>query len=140
MNVVIVAHADGMRRSLQALLGSIPHITSVELAEDAASALQAIATCQPELVLLDLYLLGDEIWSALRQIHTLSPASRRIVLADDVAQQEELQAPAAEAVLLKGALPAELVTTVERLLPPPGAPRLAESCDFTQQFKEGEHE
>ena len=119
MNVLIVAHADAMRRSLQALLGSIPHITSLELAEDTVSALQAIATYQPELVLLDLYLLGDEIWSALRQIRRLSPASQRVVLADDVDQLAEVKAPAAEAVLLKGSSPGELVTIVERLLPPP---------------------
>lgn len=119
MNVLIVAHADSMRSSLQALLWSIPHITRVELADDAAAALPAIDAIQPELVLLDLYLLGDEIWSVLREIHTLSPHSRRVVLADSVAQQVEVQAPAAEAVLLKGALPAELVTVVERLLAPP---------------------
>ena len=119
MNVLIVAHANLMRSSLQALLWSIPHITGVELADDVEAALPAIAASQPELILLDLYLLGDEIWSVLRQIHTLSPSSRRIVLADDVLQQAEVEAPAAEAVLLKGALPAELVTTVERLLTPP---------------------
>lgn len=119
MNVLIVAHADEMRRGLQALLGSIPHITSVELADDTVSALQAIAAYQPELVLLDLYLLGDEIWSALRQIRRLSPGSRRVVLADDVDQLAEVKAPAAEAVLLKGTPPGQLVTTVERLLGPP---------------------
>lgn len=122
MNVLIVAHADSMRSSLQALLWSIPHITGVEVADDVISALHWIAANQPELVLLDLYLLSDEIWSALRQIHALSPGSRRIVLADDVAQQAEVEAPAAEAVLLKGTLPGELVTIVECLLaPPPGA-------------------
>ena len=123
MDVLIVAHANSMRSSLQALLLSIPDITAVHLADDPETALASIGASRPELVLLDLHLLGDDIWTALRQIHIVSPGSRRIVLADDVAQQAAVEAPAAEAALLKGTLPAELVATVERLLAsPPGAP------------------
>ena len=116
MNVLIVAMADSTRGSLETLLRSVPQIERIELADNIDAALQAVAAGQPELVLLDLYLLGDKVWAALRQIGSLSPGSRRIVLADDVGQQAEIEAPAAEAVLLKGALPGELVTMIERLL------------------------
>lgn len=116
MTALIVARAGMLRNSLQTLLGSVPHIGAVEATNDSAAALRWIARNRPTLIVLELHLMGDDVWSTLRQIQTLSPGSRRIVLADDVQQQAEIERPAAEAVLLKGTAPVELIAVVERLL------------------------
>lgn len=120
-SVLIVAPPGALRRGLQALLHSMASIRSITLAEDGADSLQLVAAQQPDIVLIDLRMLGDEAWTVLRRIKVSSPLTQRIVLADDVRQQEQMAAQAAEGILLKGALPAELVSVVERLLSAPPA-------------------
>lgn len=120
-SVLIVAPPGALSRGLQALLHSMATIRSATLAEDGADILQLVADQRPDAVLIDLQILGNEAWTVLRQIKASSPLTQRIVLADDVRQQKQVAAPAAEEILLKGALPAELVSVVERLLAAPPA-------------------
>lgn len=121
MTALIVARGRTLRNSLQTLLGTIPGLGAIEATDDTLAALQWVAVYQPALIVLDFYLLGDDVWTTLRKIQTLSPGSQSIVLADDVQQQSEIERPAADAVLLKGTAPAELIAVVERLLAAPPA-------------------
>lgn len=118
-SVLIVAPTGALRRGLQALLHSMATIRSITLAEGSADTLQWVADHRPDIVLIDLRMLGDEAWTVLQKIKESSPLTQRIVLADDVQQQREIASSPAEAVLLKGTLPAELVGVVERLLAAP---------------------
>jgi DNA-binding NarL/FixJ family response regulator len=113
---LIAAPPDSLRYSLQALLARLPQIDSVHSVEDARSMLAALAATHPALVVLDVDLPGDEPGSVLRQIKTIAPRARTVVLADHIDQQQALQAASADLVLLKGYPAAELFNIIERLL------------------------
>jgi DNA-binding NarL/FixJ family response regulator len=116
MDIVVVARADAILNSLQALLASIPGVRHVELAGEVDPALRWISLHQPALVLRDLYLLGDDSVTVLHEIRATAPFTRRAVLAEEVDQQAQLNAAADDVVVLKGTAPAELITVLEQLL------------------------
>ena len=112
----IVAEPGRFRDSLRALLTATPQIDAVYQADDAVSALRAIAENHAALMLLDGSLPGSEMDAVLRRIKAERPQVRCIVLADNARQQQEAKVAGADAVLLKGFPTAELFQTVERLL------------------------
>jgi CheY-like chemotaxis protein len=116
VSAVIVAGPGRFRDSLRALLTATPQIDTVNQADDAESALKAIAEEHAILMLLDGSLPGDEVGKVLRGIRVERPQVRCIVLADNARQQREAKVAGADAVLLKGFPTAELFQTVERLL------------------------
>jgi DNA-binding NarL/FixJ family response regulator len=116
VSAVIVAGPGRFRDSLRALLTATPQIDAVNQADDAESALKAIAEEHAILMLLDGSLPGDEVGKVLRGIRVERPQVRCIVLADNARQQREAKVAGADAILLKGFPTAELFQTVERLL------------------------
>jgi DNA-binding NarL/FixJ family response regulator len=113
--VLIVARESFLRSGLEALLSSIGRIEGVEVAGDHPAALKLIAGQPPALVML----AGgqpEQLWQAVREIKGLSLPTRCVVLVEDVAQQVAAGAAQADAVLLQGTSPDELVAAVEKLL------------------------
>lgn len=119
ISILLVAEPGPLRNGLEALLRSIMPEHSIAAADDAVAMMNHVAVQQPEIVLLDFRLLGDEAWPLLRRMKQISPSTQRIVLADDVLQQQAIATPAAEEVLLKGVAAAELVKIIEKRLPGP---------------------
>jgi DNA-binding NarL/FixJ family response regulator len=115
---LIVTGPGSLQNGLLALMTAMPQIEVVGEADDASSALEIVMEHRPHLVLLDMDLPGSEPWVLLRQIKAKWPATRCIALADDVQQQQEAEAAGAEVALVKGFAPAQLIATIERLLPP----------------------
>lgn len=115
IEVIIVTRSVVLLQGLGALLGSLPGITSVEAAKDLQSAFTLIEERQPKIVLLDESLAAKDLKDALDTIHSLSPATKRILLADDV-QKKELVITHAEAICIKGISPDALASTVTNLL------------------------
>jgi DNA-binding NarL/FixJ family response regulator len=113
--VLIVARDGFLRSGLEALLGSIGRIERVQVADSRPAALKSIASQPPVLVML----AGgppDQLWPVVWEIKALAPQTRCVVLVEDVAQQRAAGAAQADAVLLQGTSPEELVAAVERLL------------------------
>jgi DNA-binding NarL/FixJ family response regulator len=115
-NMVIVAEPGTLRDSLHALVSALPQVNIICETEDIAEALQVVTQHFPDLVLLGGDFPADEMWVFLRLIRKRSPRTLRLILADTVGQKMEMEAPGAEAILLNGATPVELVTDIERLL------------------------
>ena len=113
---LIAAQAGSLQSSLLALMTTMPQIKAVILAEETPQVLRMIAEHRPALVVLDMGLLRGDAQTILEQIKTEWPLTRCVVLADDVQQQQKAQAAGADAVLIKGFLPAKLITTIEELL------------------------
>ncbi len=118
--ILLLTSAGPLQKSLQLLLASISGVRQVLTSQNTATALETISHLRPQLVLLDHELLGSETSVILGQIKATSPVSRRVVLVNDIRQVDELSRPAAEAILLKGVLPTELVASIEQLLSMPG--------------------
>lgn len=114
--ILLLTSAGPLQKSLQLLLASISGVRQVVTNHSIPSSLETIDRLRPQLVLLDHDLLGNETRTVLGQIKATSPVSRRIVLVNDVSHYDEFTRPIAEAVLLKGALPTDLVVAIERLL------------------------
>jgi len=113
---LVAIRPGSLQDSLVALVTTLHQVNTVLIAEDAASALRAIAKHRPALVLLETSIPAEDGQSALRQIKTEWPSTRCIALADDVHEQDEAEASGADVVLLKGYPAAELIAAVERLL------------------------
>jgi DNA-binding NarL/FixJ family response regulator len=126
-SVLIVIKSGPLRDGLQALLTAMPQIDAVEWVSDLSSAPRMALGRAPALVLLDSGPAGSEVWLAVRQARTKWPQARCVFLADSVQQQYEAEAAGADAVLLKGVLPAKLIATIVRLLPRQGSQE--ERCD-----------
>ena len=120
--VVLLAAARGpLHDALQAALGAIPQVTLTEHAGDMASVLGRVAESCPSLVVLDDSLPGDATLLLLRQIKSVSPATRCLVLTDDVRRLSIATSNGADAVMLQGTPPTELFETIEHLLDRHGA-------------------
>jgi DNA-binding NarL/FixJ family response regulator len=115
-DALIVTGPGSLQNGLLALMTAMPQIEVVGEADDAAAALEWVAECSPDLVLLDGNLAGSETWALLRQIKNDCPATRCIALADDVPQQQQAEAAGADIALVKGFAPAQLIEAVDRLL------------------------
>ncbi len=116
--LLIVAKQGPLRDSMRALVTALPQIEVIDETDDITAALDAVSKHQPDLVLVEGNLSAEDMWVFLRQIRRRSPRTRRLMLADTVGEKQEIEAPGAEAICLKGAPPAELVAHIERLLMP----------------------
>jgi DNA-binding NarL/FixJ family response regulator len=115
IEILIVTRSVVLQQGLGALLESLPDVTSFEAVPDLANAYPWIEAHQPGIVLLDSRLLGPRPETALEKIQTLSPATQRVLLVDDV-QQVNLMLGYAEAILIKGLSPSALTAIVTNLL------------------------
>lgn len=124
-SLLIVAKQGPLRDSMRALLTALPRIEIVDETDSTAAALDVVSQQRPDLVLIDSNFSAEDVWVFLRQIRKRSPRTRRLFLADTVGEKQEIEAPCAEAIFLKGAPPAELVANIERLLMPSPNPTSA---------------
>ena len=115
MRVVIVAESGRLREGLQAMLDSLPTLETVAVADDGPSALEAIQSGRPDLVILDAHLFGESTAGWIRAIKQGWNGTHCIVVADRLGQFQPLLDAGADAVLLKGFSAAELRTAVEQL-------------------------
>ena len=110
---LIVARPGPLRDSLQALMKTMPQIEIVAEASDPSALLRLGDRIQPDIVLLDVSLPGDEVWGALRQIQGQWPQTRTIVLVEDSRQQQQARDAGAGVALLKGFPASRLAAIIE---------------------------
>ena len=113
---LIAARPMSLRYSLLALLARLPQIDSIQSVEDIRSMLAIMSVTQPQLVVLDINLMGKDSGSVLAQIKASAPRARVVALVDQIEQQQELLDTPADLVVLKGYPAAELFDSVEQLL------------------------
>ena len=115
VQALILARPGSLRDALNTLLASIPGM--VVLAGGPVASLPRMAgRAQPDLVLMDADLSGDEEWAALRQVKAQWPQARCVVLTDDGGKLLDSRAAQADAVLMKGMPAAKLVGVLEGLV------------------------
>jgi DNA-binding NarL/FixJ family response regulator len=111
---LIVAPPGVLRQSLRAAVAALHRLETIDEADTIAQAL--VMKHDPALVLFSV--AGPEIkhLAAIRMIKTRWPAARCIALVDTVAQEQPATDEGAEAVLVKGVRPTELLSRIERLV------------------------
>ena len=113
---LIVANPGRIRDSLKTMLRAVPHIQTIYQANDAPTASKIISEHRPALVLLDSKLANNDIQSVSRQIKTVSPQTRCIVLVDNIQQQWMAKVADADTVLAIGCPATKFLTIIEGLL------------------------
>ena len=113
--VLIATRSTLLRDGLVALLTAIPQIDEVEIAGSLEAALLRVKAGKPQIVLVDLMLLGSTSETALEEIHVLSPGTQRMILTRD---NEEIKwaSERAEAFLTIGSLPSTIADVITKLL------------------------
>jgi DNA-binding NarL/FixJ family response regulator len=117
-SALIIARPEPLRDGLQALVGTMPQIGTIDVLNDVHSALKAdVGT--PALLLLDAGMTGNDVWLTLRRAKARWPRARTIVLVNSVEQQTEAEAAGADVALLEGFPAGRLVAAIVKLLPQP---------------------
>ncbi len=114
--VLIVAQQGPLRDSIRALVTTSPRIKVIGETDDFTTALEMVSQSIPDLVVVDSNFPIEQVWLFLRQVKKKSPRTSRLMLANTVEEKQEIEAPSAETVCLKGASPLELMTYIEKLL------------------------
>ena len=113
---LIVAQPGPLRDSLQALMTTMPQIEIVAEANEPSALLRMGDRIQPDIVLMDASLPGNDVWAALKQIRGAWSQTRTIVLVKDSPQQQQAEEAGADVALLQGFPAAKLAATIEELL------------------------
>jgi DNA-binding response OmpR family regulator len=111
---LVVTNSGPLQNGLLALMTTVPKISSVLVAEEVDSALRLAQYHQPTLIILDLSL--PKVQQAIKQIKTQYAQIHLIALAEDIAQQKEIEDFDVDSVLLKGFSAQKLIAIVENIL------------------------
>jgi DNA-binding NarL/FixJ family response regulator len=113
-SILIMAKPGALRTGLQALLQSINREHTVLFAEDRTQILELFREMPASLFILEEDWAGGKIWDVLLDVKRLAPRIKCIVLLEDV--QEKSAEILADAAILKGTSPEQLVSVIESLL------------------------
>jgi DNA-binding NarL/FixJ family response regulator len=116
-SALIVAAPSRKRNSLRTLLRAVPQITIIDLVDDVSSVLESNGDHSPDLLVLDLSLSVNGIWTMLEQIRAEWPQTRCIVLVETIQQRQMAQEANVDGVLFNGFSTDKFFALVERLLP-----------------------
>ena len=116
MRVVIVAESGRLRDGLQAILDSFLALETVAIVEDGPASLEAIRSHQPDMVIIDAHLFGEDTTDWVAAVKQEWNGVRCLIVAERLAQFQPLLDAGADKVLLKGFSAAELRSGVEQLL------------------------
>lgn len=111
--VALLARAGPVRDGLAALLGALPAVDVLVATGEWHQMVAWLPLAGPQLVVLDEALAPLDARAALAEVRRAAPRSRRLVLVDEV---RGLSVDNGDAILVKGAPPAELAAAVQALL------------------------
>jgi len=111
---LVVSSPGSLQNGLLALMTTIPQISSVLVAEGTEATLRMVENHQPALIILELSL--PKVQEIIKQIKKQWANIHLILLAEDIAQQKEVEISGADTVLLKGFSAQKLIAIVEDLI------------------------
>ena len=111
---LVVSSPGSLQNGLLALITTIPQISSVLVAEEVDAALRMVENHQPALIIMDVSL--PKVQDVIKQVKAQYTQVHLIILADDIAQQKEIEAFDVDSVLLKGFSAQKLIEILENVL------------------------
>jgi DNA-binding NarL/FixJ family response regulator len=115
MKALIITRSVVLQQGLGALLESLAGITMVKACKEMSNAYEWIESHQPQLILLDAALPGNDTRSALETIRILSPGTQRVILTDHLEDMKWVP-QSAEGILIKGSSPLTVADLISTLL------------------------
>lgn len=114
--VLIVSTRQSMQEGLRVLLTSIPEIQILGQVRRTEQATGSIENFSPDLIVLDIEGLGEEVHQLLAMLQKDHPNTKSLVLVENLRQQTQVQIAGADVALIKGYPADELIETAEALL------------------------
>ena len=115
---LVIAKPGHLRKGLQSILRTVPHIEILAESPDPSVLLKIDGEVCPELILVDAAIMGEANWSALRKSKAVFPGVKVIVLTENDQQGQDAKEAGADYYLLKGFPASELARLVETSLIP----------------------
>ena len=112
IRVLIADDQVSVRQGLKVLLASWPNIEVVGAAANGEEAVQAVEKCHPDVALLDIQMPVMDGLEATRLIKSQWPQVRIVVLTISPLYRTHALSAGADAFLLKGCAPIELVRAI----------------------------
>ena len=112
VRVLIADDSVRTREGLRALFAAKPGITVVGEAANGQDAVQLVAECRPDIVLMDLHMPVLDGVQATRLIKQQSPGVTVIVLTMYVTEQSAALAAGADAFVIKDSTPERLLSAM----------------------------
>ena len=113
--ILVATRSTSLRDGLLMLLAALaPERTRAPV--DETTLFERLAEESVELIVLDVELLDVSGENLLKRIEIASPATRCLILAETVRQQEELKRLDGKEVLLQGTPAAEIANVIERII------------------------
>jgi DNA-binding NarL/FixJ family response regulator len=122
IRIVLVDDHMLVREGIRGILELEADLQVVAEAGDSAAAVEAVRQQQPDIVLLDVEIPGDEVTTTVQNIHAVSPASRVIILSmyDGAQLVQSLLGLGVKGYLLKSVTRLELVAAIRSASAPDG--------------------
>ena len=114
MRIVLAIGASDLRLAVELLLGEEPGVVVVGSASDTKGLLALIGSISPDATLVDYDLPGRPIADVLGEIKSSESAPKIIVLGKDAAQRGAALASGADAYVLKGNPPEQLLASIRQ--------------------------
>jgi DNA-binding NarL/FixJ family response regulator len=115
---LIVAKPGHLRDGVQSLLRTLPEIEIIAEIEIPSVLLKMGSEIQPDLILLDASLFGENIGKAITKISEEWPHTQCVVLVEDSQHYQAVYDAGADLVVPQGFPATKLVAAIEELLSP----------------------
>ncbi len=113
---LIVARPGHLREGVQSLLRTLPEIEIIAEIQCPSVLLKMGTEMQPDIILLEANLFGEDIWKVITKISGEWPHSPCIVLVEDSQHHQALYDAGADLVVPQGFPATKLVAAIEQLL------------------------
>lgn len=114
MDILLASARPDLRFALEVLLREQPGVTVTGTATGTEGLLALVGSTSPELVILDWDLPGRPPADVLARVRALDPPPYLIVLGRSQSNERAALAAGADAFVLRGAPPDELLAAIER--------------------------
>jgi DNA-binding NarL/FixJ family response regulator len=115
MDIVLASQEYDLRLALEMLFREQPGAYVVGTASHSDTLLALIQSACPDLVLLDWDLPGQPLAEVLAQVQSANPISKIIVLSKDGEAREAALAAGADAFVIKGDPPKQLLVAIDQV-------------------------
>jgi DNA-binding NarL/FixJ family response regulator len=112
--IMVVAGPGVVRDGYQALFGAVAGFHALEPADDGPSALARLSIEKPDAIILDTSVDPDDAKSILGSIKRSSHPARCLIVCSDVSRTRAMCG--ADAAVVEGVPPADLVSTVKQMV------------------------
>ena len=113
---LIVATPGHLWDGVQSLLRTLPEIGIIAEIKYPSVLLELSSEMQPDLILLDASLFGEDIWKSITKINEEWSNARCVVLVEDCQHHQALYDAGADLVVAQGFPATKLVAAIEELL------------------------